>query len=577
MLGGAAADLPPIRAMTQFRDTRHLQFVYKPGAPAPDGTAAADRVRLAKMFALALDGLVRALLLGSSAVEGLLVRATDAARAMADQTLQVEANGVTLDGEVVLAATPDSGRWILPTWYAGLRAFTPLGDVRGEDLRVLATGFARAAPGAEAIDQLASWLWSGPVDGIRLDLRTCAVERIEAVTGDVNTGRTALRLAWLDAAARALQDVDPRAVRPQPVLARERAWWQRATAGDLFLGPEASEALRAEADNRASRLRLEMMTAMAEGAWADAVPPPLVARQLTRLAAVTFDRDLNSLTGLLSADEADYGRICVAELAHFPVGEALARAAPLRADLSQDELNAIQALINRQSEPVGSGFLRGLLSRLAENPDELMAAFAQILRMLGFEAFMRLASPTTLAPAVRPLVGRLVLYAAPTPDELVQVCATLPVTAFAEILRATPPDVLQPLLPALAGAMQRADPRERTQIVLWLTDPGRIAQVTPDAFSVLAEALVQSGGAGWELRAVRLVADTALRTGHAGEALLNLMRSARAPADVRVTVLEALARSPGHAAEALKWRMGEMFDAPELRDRLVELRKQRDG
>ena len=67
---------------------------------------------------------MRAQQLQLSAVEGLLARATEAAKAVTEQLLHIEASGVTLDGEVVLAATPDSGRWVLQAWYAGLRGLT---------------------------------------------------------------------------------------------------------------------------------------------------------------------------------------------------------------------------------------------------------------------------------------------------------------------------------------------------------------------------------------------------------------------------------------------------------------------
>ena len=93
--------------------------------------------------------------------------------------------------------------------------------------------------------------------------------------------------------------------------------------------------------------------------------------------------------------------------------------------------------------------------------------------------------------------------------------------------------------------------------------------------AALADALVQSGGVGWDLRTIRLIADTSLRINYAADALLELMRSSKVPSETRVSLLESLARSPAHAAEAIKWRMGEMFDAPEVRDRLVELRKRR--
>ena len=557
------------------RDTRQQQLITRSGLAAADPAQASDRLRLARSFATSLDALVRAVLAHSSAMDGLLVRATEAAKGVIDLTLQVEASAITLDGDTVLPATPDSAGWILQAWYAGLRAITLLPDVRADDVRVLATGLAQAAAGADAVDRLASWLWSTPVDGIRLDLRAAAIERIEAMTGDANASRTALRHAWLDAAARALEGADPFASRAADTFARERAWWARATSGDLALSADEAEMLRTEADNPAALLRMEVMTAMAASGWQTALPPPLVARLLTRFAARTYDVDLNALSGLLSRDEGDYGRVCVAELVKFPVGEALAQAAPLHADLTTDDLTRLQVLIERLAEPTAQGFVRGLLARLAEQPDALLPLFGRIAQTVGFEAFLRLAAPSTLPPATRPLVGRVLLAAAPSPEEWTNLCASLPVSAFLEVLRATPPDGLEPLVAALGPALIRGDARERTQMVLWLTDPARVAQVPNAPLAALADALVQSGGVGWDLRTIRLIADTSLRINYAADALLELMRSSKVPSETRVSLLESLARSPAHAAEAIKWRMGEMFDAPEVRDRLVELRKRR--
>ena len=558
-----------------FRDTRHLQLIARPGQPPAEGVNPSDRLRLARAFGTSLDALIRAQQLQLAAAEGLLARATEAARAVPDQPLHVEASGITLEGEVVLPATPDSGRWVLQAWYAGLRGLRSLPDVRSEDVRTLAAGLARAAPGADAVDLLGSWLWSAPVDGFRLDLRASAVERIEAVTGDANAGRAALRTAWLDAAARALQGADPLAARVPQVLAKEREWWALVTTGELALVEAEAGALRAQADDPAALLRMEMMTAMANGGWQPAAPPPLVARQITRIAQVTYDADVNSLSGLLSGDEGDYGRVCVAELTKFPLGEALAKSAPLRPDLTMDELTRLQALVNRLAESTAVELMQGLLGRLAEQPDALLPVFGQIAQLLTYEVFLRLAAPASLPPSTRPLVGRVLLAAAPSPDEWANLCASLPVSAFLEVLRATPLDALEPLEAALGPAIAKGDARERSQIVFWLTDPARAEQVPVAMIGALAGGFVATGGTGWELRTIRLVADAALRAGQYADALLEMMRNAKVPAEARVALLESFARSPTHAAEALKWRMGEMFDAPELRDRLVELRKRR--
>jgi hypothetical protein len=560
-----------------FRDTRHLQFVERPAEPPVDPALASEHLRAARAFAVSLDALVRALALQSTAVESLLMRATEAAKAAVGQTLHVEASALTLEGDAVLPATPDSGRWVLQAWYAGLRGLTVLPDVRSDDVRVLAAGLAQAAAGAEAVDRLASWLWSTPTDGMRLDLRTAAIERVEAVTGDANASRSALRMAWLDAAARATEGVDPNVPRSAETFARERAWWGRVTTGDLALSAVEAKALRADADDAGALLRMEVMAAMAEEGWQAALPPPFVARLLTRLAATTYDTDLNSLSGLLSSDEGDYGRICVAELAKFPVGAALAQAVPLHPNLTDDELQRLQSLINRLTEPMAAGLLRGLLGRLAEQPDALMPVFGQIAHALTFDTFLKLATPSTLPPATRPLVGRILLAAAPSPEEWAALCLSLPISAFQEVLRATPVESLGALVDALGPALAKADARERTQIVQWLTDPARIAQVPQAALTALIEAFVASGGNHWELRTIRLIADSALRMNYAADSLLEMMRSAKVPPETRVSLLESLARSPAHATEALKWRMGEMFDAPEVRDRLVELRKKRPG
>lgn len=560
--------------MTQPRDPRPPQTGARQTVPLDPQN---ERMRQAKNLTGTLDALVRSLQLQSAAAEGLAQRIGEAARQLPGLTLQVEASGILLDGETVLPASHDTGKWILPAWYAGLRGLTPLADVRAEDWRTLATGLAQAAPGAEAVDRLSSWLWSGPCEGLRLDLRASAVERIEAVTGDPNAARAALRTAWLDAGTAALHGVDPFATRTPETFARERAWWQRVTAGELTLTPADLATLRQEADEPAQIFRLELMLAMGQEAWQQVLTPPLVARQLTRFAAATYDRDLHSLSGLLSSDEGDWGRICVAELANFPVGEALAEATPLHPQMKTDELQRLQSLLNNQTEAIAAEMLRGLLNRLAQDPDALMPVMAQLMAMLGAPQFLKLASPSKLSPPSRALLGRLVLAAVTSPEELSAVCGSLPVVTFLEILKATPVNALDPLIPALGDAILAADPRERTAVVLHLTDPARVEQLPPAALQVLGDALVKTGGTGWELRTVRLVAETTLRAGLPGEALLEMMRSAKVPGEIRISLLESLARSPKYAAEALKWRMGEMFDAPELRDRLVELRKQRQG
>ena len=566
--------------MTQHRDTRIQQLVQRPPAAAPDGSPAAERVRPAKLFATALDALVRAAATPgapgqATVVSGMAARACEAGRAIAGQTLAVEAVGITLDGDMVLPCTPDNARWILPVWLAGLRSVTTLPDLREEDVRLFAGGLALAGPGPEAVDNLASWLWSSPADGLRLETRACAVERIEAVSGTPDAARAALRASWLETAGKLLAGSNPFASQTETTTARERAWWERLNTGDLVLTRDVRYALRASADDDGAVLRLELMTAMAQEPWQATLQPALVARMVTRLAARTYDRDLNSLTGMLAADTGDYGRICVAELAAFPVGDALATATTLEPGMSDDKLAAIQAVLQQQPEATASGLLRGLLERVATDPEGLVPVLARLMALVSAGTFLRLAQPATLSAQVRPLVGRILLAAVPTAEELSVVCASLPVSAFVEVLRATPIAALAPLVPALATVLGAADAREKAAIVLYLTDPARASELPVDAVVALTSALVGAQGQGWDVRSVRLVAESALRVNENVEGLFSLQRSPKASPAVRVAVLDALARSAEHAPEALKWRMGEMFDAPEVRDRLVELRARR--
>jgi hypothetical protein len=195
----------------------------------------------------------------------------------------------------------------------------------------------------------------------------------------------------------------------------------------------------------------------------------------------------------------------------------------------------------------------------------------QLVQAMGFAAFVGLFEPSSLSQTGRDILTRIGVMLRADGSVLAPVAeGCSPPLALQLLPKVAPPD--RPLFRSLVErqlAMTRL--RDRTQLVAALTELR-----WPDLPELTFEAFRASSGAGWELRATRLMTEASAAAGR-GERLLAMQRDAAISMPIRLVLMDALASVPATADEILKRKLTEFLEPQEIKDKLAELRARRQG
>lgn len=553
-----------------------------PLRPATDLQALAERSK-ARQVAGSFDALIRTAKTinvgaagnaGLGGLAGICGRTFDMLAVDPPPALHIDATVLRVDEEPALTADEDHGRWLLPTFMAGLRRIQANEECRFDDVQALALELAALRLQPAQLEQFADWLWSDGLEGFSTEVHTSFAEILDL---SEDPAKQKLQIAAVRAEmAQTLvsdvkvteRDLNAAAVLPE-FQAPLDAFAVAAEAGQLGLTAEEADALRKGVDESAFWVRQEISLALAHPALRRALPPPQVARSLVRVAAESFDKDFMALVAALSQHTDDYAKAVITALENEPVGDAIAGRAPL----DDAGLQRLLHLLMGKSHKLAAGIARGLCERASadnKNAEPLAVAPAavRLASTLGIKKFIDLVDIAALTPAGRTALAHIAVRAHADVEHLAAILASVPPQAAIQLLQGFPGPVLAKMEGTIGRLLRNGNPRERTALATILLDPARHTGA-----SQLVGVLVETRAEGWELRTVRAAAEAAVRQGCA-EPLLALQRNTAITLDIRILLLEVLAHSP-LADEALKWRMAELLDADALRTRLVALRKER--
>ncbi len=537
-----------------------------------DATVLADRSR-ARQIAGSVDALIRTVRTQNAMTSGTVGRTFDILMQEPRPSLHIEATALRVDEELALTADEDHGRWLLPAFMAGLRRVQAQEDCRPEDLHALAAELAALKLVPRQLEQFADWLWSDGLEGFDAELHTSFAEVLD-LTDDparqklhIGAVRAEMAMSLASDVQVTVRDLDAAALL-QEFQTPLDAFASAARSGRLGLTAEEAEELRKAVDESAFWVRQEISLALAHPALRKALPPAQVARSLVRVAAESFDSDFLGMVSALSQHPDDYAKAVIAALENEPVGDAIAERSPL----TEAGLQRLLNLLTGQSAKFAAGIARGLCERAsadsAKGGTAVEIAAARLASSVGIRKFVQLIDIAKLTPGARTSLASIAIQAQADGELLGVILATVPTAAAFELVQRLPGSTVARLDTLMLRLLRETGPRDRHTLTGILLAPERSNGAKP-----LVDVLVETLADGWELRTIRLVAAGAVRQNVAAP-LVGLMRGTQAPPEVRLMLLEVLARSP-LADEALKWRFSELMDTEAMRARLAELRKER--
>jgi len=524
-----------------------------------------------KSIAGLIDGAVRVARTQPQGLAAIAARLHALLTAEPRPRVEFEATRLKVNGHTVMEADAERGRWLLLAFMSGLRDVEATADCRVEEVIAFAQELAALRPNPTLLEQFADWLWSDGLEGFTVGLHVSFAEILDVADdperrkNQIAALRSEMALALSSDHLATVRDLDRAALLPE-FQAPLDSYTAALQSRPMGLSSDEAALLRAECDAAAFWVRQEIMLALSNPSLRRAITPSAIARGLVRVAAVSFERDFLGLVSMLSQSQDGFAREVLVALEQQPVGMAIADRAPL----DSVGLQRLMQLLKGGTPKLAEGIARGLCERAGREPSELNPV-GQLVQALGFGPFVALFEPATLSQPGRDIITRIGVLLRAEGSVLAPVAeGCSPALALLLLPKVAPADRA-----AFRGLVERqlaaTRLRDRTQLVATLTELR-----WPDLSELTFEAFRASSGAGWELRATRLMTEASAAAGK-GERLLTMQRDAAIPMPIRLVLMDALASVPSTADEVLKRKLTEFLEPQEIKDKLAELRARRQG
>ena len=519
----------------------------------------------------ALDALIRSVrtqLAGAAADEQgrrLVAIWRDAAWA----PIAVEAVSLRAGELVILSASADGGRWILPAFMSGLRELRPRSEVSADDAVRLAEHLGAIAVDAAAFAVFQNWVWSEGAEGFDLKLESTFIELFDARFAASVAEAQAVNIAAVRAVAMvpadgethnvSSEDVDIAALRPELEVAID-LYATAARSRGLEVSGATLRALGTGCDDPTSWAIAEIDAVLANLPLRHSFPAERLARRILGQVTRRCDaRLLGALTAMRCAEDPYVARTLVV-LESIGAGTQIGHATRL------DEVTSAAALatwLATAPERLARDAVRGLLRR-EESSGDIARFLADLLVANGADWWLAVVEPRSLEPIHAGLFGDVLTRIAPPSSTISGLLAELPPATSAALATRLPARMLEPHADALGALMWSAP----IDTALALFDAVPVAALAPR----LAERVRKDRGQGWTAPHVARLVTIWLRMRLDPAPLAALVRVSQINPATRLSVLLALAPAREAQANAARWRFGELFEPPSLRHALREAR-----
>ncbi|HEX2678059.1 MAG TPA: hypothetical protein VHM19_15500 [Polyangiales bacterium] len=536
--------------------------------PRLDGLVSSEAVKPHRVIGQTLDSLVRSTRIGDPAAVGLNRKFHRYWLDFGTTPVQLQPTQLVIGGKIGLSASADAGRWLLPAFMSGLRALSLRPDASSDDLSRLLAELAAIRANLDSIRTFRDWLWCDGAVGFNVTLSESFVEIIDSdLVADVMernvlaTRTTAAVDDWNRLARIAAKELDAAAIRDEFRVPIELLR-QRAERDPLALASVDAARLRTQCEEASLWSEIEMSTVLAHPVLRSAVSSQRLAQRVLALieGADTVGARVLSFLAALGEGSDDYSRQLLNALEGDALGEGIAH----KLDLEECGADALFSFAAAAQEGTARGLMHGLIAR-ASGDGRALALVLEIAARAGVLAWAELIDPRRIDPAVAAaLVRGLIERQAPI-QELATFAERLSPKAAATALVAVPQ--LFNACNDLAESLLVRSPRQCVALLQC------VLAIGPEGASLAGSALARSRGEGWSHKMLQRTLDGLVRSGLGRAQVLPLAGARGVSVPVRRAALRALEAEPEVLAEALRFRAGEVFESPEVRQLFATMRQ----
>ncbi len=533
--------------------------------------SASGLIRTPALLASSLDALVRATRVQGPGLESIAKRITSLWRHHAGVRLVVEPTALKVEDEIALEANGQEGGWILPTFMSGLRQLSALPMMRTDDVLRLCEELAGLETTIEALTTFRDWLWSDGAEGFEIDLQPSFVEVIESVSsmGEKSSPSLAsIRGVGLQALGQeqitmSAQELDMAAARPEFRLPLE-LYHQARGEGRLEISSQEQESLREACDDGAGWIDAETSVVLQHPELAAAVPPQRLARRIVGLSSGGVEpRLLEQLSGIHRRRDS-YSEALIEALETQELDRALAQGLQLT---QEENIPAVREFLGVASPKLASGVLQSMI-RQADDEKAVFTGLVDLFATERFDQLVEAADVPTLEPNDQATLTRAILSTETATRQLPKILSQLPPRSAATVLAELPGEVVDRLQPLVERLLRSEEPKARETVAHNL-----LTRSTPRTRELLQRALVETRGRGWSKQTLKALVASLTTTSQGTQAAMELARSRQTSKALRLISLEALERHPQALAKAIRWRLTELWDPPEIKACLQRLRQ----
>lgn len=529
-------------------------------------SGAGEQAQRAQELGSALDSLVRALRQGDALAEGFARRAHQLWSCSYDRRVELTPTELRAGGRIVLAASSEQGRFLLPAYNAGLRALSLREASTPYDLLQLGEQLALLQSDPRALRPFADWLWCGSALGIEAEL----------VEGLHQLGESLVRAVpeaelWAERSSRAVEIWNEMAWKAGQRLQRDAVEQrfarplakveQRAAAGELDLDDASIQLLCEMVDDPADWTAIEVGLLRREPSLRGALSASHLSWVLASVIEHAAQLD-EALLAVLSELGCDLRRAesshAVGELDYRVIGAAFAH--------KLLDLAAREPVPSALLDAFGPALRSAVVSATCEHGEDYASGpqlIAALAERWGVDEVFSKVDLAQLGPLMASGLAQCALFAGSEPAAVMAWVARLPlVTALGALCR------VAELLPLARPLLDRALGEQAPLAAAHL--PELIAS-SRDAAGLVGAAVLASGARDISEEALQVLLATLVEHGQGRGCVMALFERGNHTVTVRRAALAALAEDARLLPIALK-AVDRAREPREIRELMEELR-----
>ena len=509
-----------------------------------------------------LDGLVRSARSRMPATHAIAGRGHAMWMERPEAELELSATELCANGETLLVASADEGRWLLPAFMAGLRRVKMLDYATPADLLRLGTELSTLESTIASIGRFRDWLWADGAEGFEVAIDDSFSDDAEAAFLDFETQKQQLLATRMMAAETlcadgvgvASRDLDAAAHREEFEVSLE-AYCHRIGEGTTEVGQPELERLRGSCNESVAWGDGQVYLALAYPSLQAALPPEVLAGRMATLARRRADARFLGLVATIIERGDKAAQALLAALHAADVGQVLSRGLPA----DDDVIGALSRLVRLGRNDLCGALLAGLLERCHSERDYARVVAAAIAGT-GSEAFCRALVEECLTPDAAFVLVRLLVHFKAPPHCIAKVLPTLPTASALRFLVELPTPQLIQVTPAAEKllALAPTDVAGKALEQLLARNERRLTELVGRVF-------LTTTSRSWSRPLIARVVAALAKDGMATQFLVPLVRNTDEQEDVRIMALNLMDGDPVAQAQAVRRSVRSAFDAPGIR------------